>query len=287
MLSYLTSWILPSSDQVIDNSNNINSIENPSISNEIKNDIILTMNDNIFIESKKSDNKIDTNIDNKTHIENDIRPHNNFIINNEFKELNNDHISNKHIIMLVDESGSMSNNREEIIQSVNKFISEQQTLDTACTFTLSTFDHKYKIIMDNILIKDATPIDVSIYQPLGCTSLYDAIGKTIRKYKNEREVVLIIVTDGWENTSREFKKKNISDLISEYKNKHSWKFIYLASDPFLLSQGCDLNITNNPENGTTSCAVNFGDMKQFVTTVLNPVILNYRKGLIKDIVLNK
>lgn len=312
MFSYLASWILPSSEQspsseqVLDNSECIVSSKIPSIvssnkdlsnkDNEIKNDVILTMNDNIFIESKQIDNKNNNTIDNKEdnkndikiNIENNIKSHN-FIINEQFKELNTfSHINNtKHIIMLLDESGSMSNNREEIIHSVNKFISEQQTLDTVCIFTLATFDHKYKIIMDNVPIKNAGFIDVSNYQPLGCTSLYDAIGKTIRKYKKERDVVLIIITDGWENTSREFKKKHISDLISEYKSTYAWKFIYLASDPFLLRQGCDLNIINNPETGTRSYAVNFGELQQFVSNVLNPVILNYRKGLIKDNVLNK
>jgi Mg-chelatase subunit ChlD len=196
----------------------------------------------------------------------------------EIKEKSQNKIS--HIVLLVDESGSMGNNRAEIINAINFFITDQQKIQDSCKLSLICFDHKYKIINDSVCINEAKQLDFSLYQPFGCTALYDAIGITINKLKNDHNVLFIIITDGWENSSREYTKKNIAELINEHKDKTkgNWKFLYLASEQFLLKQSIELNITNDKENNSYNAAFDFVNIEKFFKDNIIPFVNELRNN---------
>jgi hypothetical protein len=81
--------------------------------------------------------------------------------------------------------------------------------------------------------------------PRGATALLDAIGKAVsstRKHvaKNPAEkVVMVIVTDGGENASREYTKESVSDLIDAAK-ADGWEFVFLASDLSAVRTGASV-----------------------------------------------
>ena len=197
----------------------------------------------------------------------------------ENKEVN---ISNQinHIVILLDESGSMGNNRSEIINAINILIDDQKQYSDNCKLSLICFDHKYNVINDSVHISEAKHLDFSLYQPFGCTALYDAIGKTITKLKNEQNVFFIIITDGWENSSREYSKKNIAELVNEHKDKtkNNWKFIYLASEQFLLKQSIELNITDDINNNTYNVAFDFNQIEKVFKDTVIPFLKDLRKN---------
>lgn len=62
----------------------------------------------------------------------------------------------------------------------------------------------------------------------GSTALLDAIGKTITTLDKEidNKVLFVIMTDGMENSSIEFSKAQISNMI----NNHNWEFIFIGAD---------------------------------------------------------
>ena len=67
------------------------------------------------------------------------------------------------------------------------------------------------------------------------TALYDAIAEGVRladKDKTpEERVIVVIMTDGEENSSRETTKQQVKDIISGYEAKGDWTFLYIGENP--------------------------------------------------------
>jgi uncharacterized protein YegL len=109
--------------------------------------------------------------------------------------------------------------KEEAIGGINAFLESQQKLPGEAHLTLVLFDHEYIVAHDGVPIKDVPPLDNHSYVPRGTTALLDAIGRTIntigerldRTPEPERpaKVIVAILTDGLENASQEFKRREI------------------------------------------------------------------------------
>ena len=74
----------------------------------------------------------------------------------------------------------------------------------------------------------------------GCTALLDAIGRTVNKvanvhrgmaeeYRPER-VMFVIITDGFENASREYNWDKVKSMVEHYKAKYHWEFLFLGAN---------------------------------------------------------
>ena len=125
------------------------------------------------------------------------------------------------IRLVLDRSGSMSSCKEETVVSINEYINEIQKEAVEGVFTLSTFDNRsIDIPISRIPIRELTTLGEDILMPRGGTPLYDAIGtavhdlSTFTHTENEKKV-LVIVTDGYENASREYTSDAIKQLIEE------------------------------------------------------------------------
>ena len=143
------------------------------------------------------------------------------------------------IIRVVDETGSMLERKPATISAINEFLGTQWANPNPAWVTM-TFFHSEKIrtpISGVELSKVANLADKD-YQPNNMTPLYDAIGKTVRSVEKRREatpekdraaIIVLIVTDGQENASKEFTKEGITTLIKE-KEKDGWSFVYVGAN---------------------------------------------------------
>jgi len=146
------------------------------------------------------------------------------------------------VVFVVDRSGSMgiNNRREEVVSEFNNFIRDQKKVEGECLVSFYQFDDVFEnvyLLEDIHSIKEMTQED---FVPRGSTSLYDAIGKTINevgeRLKNTDEaerpekVFISIITDGGENTSKEFKKNDVKELISRQETKYNWTVLFLSED---------------------------------------------------------
>ncbi len=145
------------------------------------------------------------------------------------------------IRLVLDRSGSMSSCKEETVASINEYINEIQKETVEGVFTLSTFDNRsIEIPISRIPIRELTTLGDDILMPRGGTPLYDAIGiavhdlSTFTHTGNEKKV-LVIVTDGYENASREYTSDAIKQLIEE-KTKEGWLILYLGADHDAFTQ---------------------------------------------------
>lgn len=153
-----------------------------------------------------------------------------------------------HLILVLDCSGSMGNQKRDIINGVNEMIKEQRKVEPHRNKDIIFDIIKFNDVVQHFCSKSLTNVDFigeKDYSPSGSTALFDAIGSTIGRYRDEKDVVMVIATDGQENSSREFSFKEITKLIGDCKENKNWKFIYLSEDIDTFSQGSSLGFNNS------------------------------------------
>ena len=143
------------------------------------------------------------------------------------------------IALIVDRSGSMSNKIEDAIGGFNTLIEDQKKVEGDARVTVVLFDNQIDTIVDAKPINDVALLTRETYIPRGTTSLRDAIGMTANKIgerlaqdpEAERpgKVIIVIITDGLENTSKEFSAEALKELIERQKNEYSWEFLFMGT----------------------------------------------------------
>lgn len=151
-----------------------------------------------------------------------------------------------HVCFVIDSSGSMSGSESDVVGGFNKTIAEQRAVkDGDCIVSLYEFDSTVKKVYLGKKLDEVGDFD---YKVGGMTRLYDGIGTAVDevgKWLNDMDEserpsknLIVIITDGGENSSTEYRLKDIKDRIKEQTEKYSWDFIYLGND---LSDAKDAN----------------------------------------------
>ncbi|MFR0077248.1 MAG: vWA domain-containing protein [Blautia sp.] len=138
------------------------------------------------------------------------------------------------LVFILDRSGSMSGLEKDTIGGFTSMLTKQKALDGQCRITTVLFNNHYTLLHDRIDIQAVSPMTEKEYFVGGSTALLDAIGRTIQKLvhvqKNTAEnyraakVMFIIITDGEENSSREYSSDKIKTMIEHEKEKYGWEF---------------------------------------------------------------
>jgi uncharacterized protein YegL len=141
------------------------------------------------------------------------------------------------IVLVVDRSGSMASIRTDAEGGINTFIEQQQKEPGHANFTLVQFDTMYEFVHSGVPIRQVPHFTL---EPRGSTALLDAVGRTINETgsrlakMNEADrpglVVFLIVTDGEENSSREFTREQIRKMIEHQQSVYNWQFTFLAAN---------------------------------------------------------
>lgn len=144
-----------------------------------------------------------------------------------------------YVSFVLDQSGSMGTVREATISGFNEYIDSLRKENTDFIFSLTLFDTEvYKPIVNQPLNKVGN-LNKDTYKPNGMTALYDAVCSTIKAIGEPKDkVIFIIMTDGEENSSREYNQKIMRELIEEREKMGSWKFVYLGAnqDSYAVAQ---------------------------------------------------
>jgi uncharacterized protein YegL len=148
------------------------------------------------------------------------------------------------IYFVLDRSGSMASCVDDTIGGFNTFIHSQKKDNTDASMSLYLFDNEYTSLYENKLISEVSNIDTKTYIPRGSTSLLDAIGCTIKTAEITDNNIIVILTDGFENTSKSYTKSHIKDLI-KMKESIGWNFVFLAANQDAISTAQSLGINPN------------------------------------------
>jgi hypothetical protein len=190
------------------------------------------------------------------------------------------------IVVILDESGSMRTVKDKMVESLNSLISEQQEIDRPCRFTLVKFNETVKGVVRNADLKTVKPLREGDYRPEKTTALYDAIGETFEWFRDEKNVLAVIVTDGQENASRRFGYQQISQLIQRKQRELNWSFVYLCNDLSTSHQGAQIGLSSC--GYATNCIRERDHFGSYLAKDVSQAISNYRTtGLSVQSQLNK
>ena len=159
-------------------------------------------------------------------------------------------------LVILDKSGSMESIRKEAIDGYNETLgsiksTQLKFMDTQEHFvSLAAFcDCGIDMIYDMTPIKDAEKLTKEKYDPCCCTPLFDAIGKTVKTLKKkianveDSAVLVTIITDGYENSSKEWDGKAVAKLIDECKEE-GWMFSFIGAGEDVVKVATTISITN-------------------------------------------
>ena len=163
------------------------------------------------------------------------------------------------IAFILDRSGSMAPVTEAAITGFNEFLRDQQKIEGQARLTLVLFDNEYLVPLDCIPVQEAVALDTTTYVPRASTALLDAIGTTIDRVgariaampepDRPGQVIVAILTDGYENSSQKFTWKDISHKILEQTNTYKWQFLFLGANQDAIATAANLSIA--AENAST------------------------------------
>lgn len=156
------------------------------------------------------------------------------------------------ITLLLDRSGSMANIWEDTIGGINTFIEAQKKATGKCTLTLVQFDDHYEPNYVGVEAQHVAPLNKETYTPRGSTALLDAMGKAIvvtgtrlnnmPEYNRPAKVMFVVITDGQENASHEYTKRQVKEMVDRQTNNYKWEFVYLGADVNAFSEASGMGI---------------------------------------------
>ena len=146
---------------------------------------------------------------------------------------------------ILDRSGSMESMVDDTIGGFNSFVESQKV--NGGTLSLYLFDNEFSTVYEDMPIGDVVPLTRKTFIPRGATALHDAIGNVITKLANatipkDDLVKIIIMTDGYENSSKKYTPHHIKDLITLH-SKAGWDFMYLGANQDSICEAGKLGIS--------------------------------------------
>ncbi len=145
------------------------------------------------------------------------------------------------VIFILDKSGSMSGSEENTITSFNEYLEKEKKNKFETRITTVLFSDEYKYLYKQKNVKEVNKLTRKEYFVGGCTALYDALGNAINYIDSKKtdKVMFIIITDGYENASREFNKDKIKEMIAKHS---SFEFVYIGADIDSYAAGTSIGI---------------------------------------------
>lgn len=154
------------------------------------------------------------------------------------------------ITVLLDRSGSMASIKSAMESAFNEFVQQHRAVPSS-RLSLVQFDTNdpHEMVYTAKPIADVPCLD---FTPRGGTPLLDALCRTIDATGNRllntpasdrpEKVLFVIITDGQENASREFKRKDVNDRITRQSSIYKWQFVYLGANQDAIAEAASFGI---------------------------------------------
>ena len=149
----------------------------------------------------------------------------------------------RHIIMIVDRSGSMQACRAATEEGINGLFAGQAAEDGeeghggSATASLYQFDTEHDAVFAHVPLGE-----VPAYRlvPRGGTALLDAVGfafagegewlASLAEHERPGTVIAVIATDGMENSSREYNRTQIQEIIRRQQEDYNWQILFIGAN---------------------------------------------------------
>jgi len=182
------------------------------------------------------------------------------------------------LVFILDRSGSMAGLEGDTIGGFNSVLKKQKEEEGAAFVTTVLFDDRYELLHDRVNIREMNPMTEREYFVMGSTALLDAVGKTISRVGNAQrhalpgnradKVLVVIITDGMENASREYSRRRVREMIDRQKQKYGWEFLFLGANIDAVATaaefGIDRDRASNYHADSRGTQLNYDAINSFV-----------------------
>lgn len=147
---------------------------------------------------------------------------------------------------------------------IGKDVNEVKELTNGNVFGNKFYSHSSFLSLTYSVVNGVADVNVTsnedesnpLYQycPNGCTAMNDGIGTAIDRIgrwlsdmeEDERpsKNLIVIMTDGEENSSKEYSLKKVQDMIKHQTEKYDWSFVYMGMDISNAKAADDLGINS-------------------------------------------
>ena len=161
-----------------------------------------------------------------------------------------------HNLIILDESGSMQSIHKPAVDGLNETLQSIQSAQEMHKefqehFVTMVFfnSNGIRTIMENKPIEQVEMLKSKDFMPTACTPLYDAMGLSLSKlrYKlddsEKNQALVTIITDGYENASKEYTGKMINSLVKDLK-AIGWVFAYIGANQDVDEVAASMSIGN-------------------------------------------
>jgi len=133
--------------------------------------------------------------------------------------------------VVLDRSGSMDACAAEAVGGYNAYVA---ALPEGARVSLTLFDSDGVDLVRDSEATSTALLSATEFEPRGMTPLYDAIGRTVAEVETRSagfdRVALVVLTDGYENASQEFRRDDILKLLKRKQEVDGWLVIYLGAN---------------------------------------------------------
>jgi len=184
-----------------------------------------------------------------------------------------------HVVFVLDDSGSMQSCRQQTINGFNEFLAGQKESEVPTYVSLYKFDgHRTIEMYTHVPVSLVKDLNTETYNPQGGTNLLDAMGDVmievntqlaaVGKVGNRDSITIVILTDGEENSSREFSNPDIKGMVEKSEAKN-WGFFFLGAniDAFSVSATLGFNHLNTLQYNTSNMGQTMGATTRAVNSM--------------------
>ncbi len=154
-----------------------------------------------------------------------------------------------HYVLVLDRSGSMSDQMDEVLGAINHQIESLRSAARehghTCRMTITTFDDAIEHAVEDADVLNVAPIKYRQVAPRGCTALIDAtvtaIDRAAKQLGDEIDgesasLAIIVYTDGGENASTRYTAADLKEVLEAYQDLPGWDIAFIGSDPASFTQ---------------------------------------------------
>ena len=169
-------------------------------------------------------------------------------------------ITDTHYLLILDESGSMGKVKQQTLNGLNEQIQTIKSLEIKYPtqkyfISIVKFNTEITPLIIDVPASEVKELKNEDYNPNQKTSLHDAIGISTSELKKRIQTkldkgiasaVIVIMTDGVDNDSKEYKAEDIKIIIDELNKTNLYTFSFIGSDQdtILTSKRYGISDTN-------------------------------------------
>jgi len=152
-----------------------------------------------------------------------------------------------HVAFVLDKSGSMQHLAHAVVAGFDEFLDELRKDGGDTLFTLTMFDTEFHHVHVAAPLAEVPPLAQTGYRPGGMTALFDAVAHAVidtdkrlaAEGRGDDKVMVVVMTDGHENSSTDFTAETIAELVAAYDARPNWTFVYLGAAHATLDDARD------------------------------------------------